>query len=313
MNLNNKSIVVTVGYKCNSNCEMCVVGSKNKQNINATTQEVKDILTEGRKNKVDRVEFSGGEPTIRKDLIRLVTFAKKIGYKNIGISTNGILLSNKNYCNKLISAGINIFTVSLHSPNQTINEAITNTPNSFQNTVDGIKNILIHKNVNICVVTVVQKLNFQHLEKIGHLLSSLGIIQWNIVDLSPKGITKEKYASLSVDRKKIINIIIKIVKLFNNLNIHLYNFTHCTVPPSLHKNIITHLNKCNKNNHISYSRNQEFKRLIVKTDSDNTLSKIEICDTCKYSDNCAGYWSDYFDQYGEKDIKKFAIKYNCLE
>lgn len=262
MNIGNKSIVVTVGYKCNSNCKMCVVGSKDKQNNNATTQEVKDILSEGRKNKVDRVEFSGGEPTIRKDIIQLVTFAKAIGYKKIGVSTNGIALSNNIFCKKLIKAGVNIFTISLHASNETINKKITNNPNSFQKTVDGITNVLKQKDIKICLVTVIQKYNYKQLVEIGNLISKLGVKQWNISNLIPIGMKKKDYLSLCINHIELKKILVTLIPLSKILQISLYYFAQSTIPNGFQANdIITMSKKGESTNYISYDKEGSFKSI----------------------------------------------------
>ena len=260
MNSINKSIVVTVGYKCNSNCEMCVVGSKDKQNNNATTQEIKDILTEGRKNKIDRMEFSGGEPTIRTDIIQLVAFAKTIGYKKIGISTNGIAFNNNIFCNKLIKAGVNIFTFSLHASNEKVNKKITNNPNSFQKTVDGIINVLKHKDIKICLVTVIQKYNLRQLVEIGNLISKLGVKQWNISNLIPTGMKKESYHSLCVNHIELKKILVTLIPLSKILQISLYYFPRNAIPNGFQVNdIITMSKKGESTNYISYDKEGLFK------------------------------------------------------
>ena len=107
MTSNNNQIVLTTGFECNNDCVMCSVGSKLNNKNNSTTEEIFKILSEGRKNNSLSVDFTGGEPTVRKDLPRLILFAKMMGYKTIGISTNGMLLSDNSYCEKLVKAGLN--------------------------------------------------------------------------------------------------------------------------------------------------------------------------------------------------------------
>jgi len=311
MTSNDNHIVITAGYDCNSSCVMCVVESRFHSTNNSTTEEIFSILSKGKKNNASSVEISGGEPTVRKDLPLLILMAKKLGYKKIGISTNGMLLSNKNYCDKLISAGLNYITFSLHAHNKIVNETITNTPNSFEKTIQGIKNSVINNNVEIKIVTAVQKSNFKHLVEIGNLLCSLGVYSWNICDLVPVGMAKEKYSQLSVNRIDLYKSLNKIVPLFNKIQIMLFNFTQCTIPKEFpENNIMTMSRKCEETNFISYDKKGEFKKSTI---NDGTLSKIDICKSCKYSEKCTGFWTDYFNLYGEKDIIKLAIENGCVE
>lgn len=60
---------------------------------------------------LENIRFSGGEPTLHKDIIEIVAYAKWKGVKRIAISTNG---SNKmDLYQKLIDAGCNDFSISL--------------------------------------------------------------------------------------------------------------------------------------------------------------------------------------------------------
>lgn len=306
MTPSNNHIVITAGYDCNSSCEMCVVGSRFHSTNNSTTEEIFNILSKGIKNNSNSVEISGGEPTVRKDLVLLVLKAKKLGYKSIGISTNGMLLSNKNYCDKLISAGLNYITFSLHAHNKAINEIITNTPNSFEKTVTGIKNATLNKNVEIKVVTAVQKSNFNHLIEIGNLLISLGVNSWNVCDLVPIGMAKEKYSQLCVNRVDLYKSLMNIIPLSNKIQIMLFNFSQCTIPKEFSKeNIMTMSRKCEETNFISFDKKGTFKKSTI---NDGTIKKISICNSCKYSNECSGFWSEYFNLYGEKDIIKLATE-----
>ena len=52
------------------------------------------------------VLFTGGEPTLVKDLIDLLKI-KNLGYKKIGIQSNGIKLVNMEYTKTLVDSGLN--------------------------------------------------------------------------------------------------------------------------------------------------------------------------------------------------------------
>lgn len=60
---------------------------------------------------LENIRFSGGEPTLHKNIIQIIEYAKFKGIKRIAISTNG---SNKiELYKKLIDAGCNDFSISL--------------------------------------------------------------------------------------------------------------------------------------------------------------------------------------------------------
>lgn len=80
-------IVFTQG--CNFNCGFCHNSGLIKCNMEnlISEQEVFDYL-EKRKNVIDGVVISGGEPTIQKDLTKFAEKVKQIGY-SIKLDTNG--------------------------------------------------------------------------------------------------------------------------------------------------------------------------------------------------------------------------------
>ena len=60
---------------------------------------------------LENIRFSGGEPTLHKNIVNIVAYSKDRGIKRIAISTNG---SNKiELYHKLIEAGVNDFSISL--------------------------------------------------------------------------------------------------------------------------------------------------------------------------------------------------------
>jgi hypothetical protein len=53
------------------------------------------------------LQFSGGEPTIRKDLPELINMSKDLGFRHVEVNTNGIMLSQSvDYCKSLLDAGV---------------------------------------------------------------------------------------------------------------------------------------------------------------------------------------------------------------
>src|SRR5690349_19218026 len=71
-------------------------------------------LKEGRRLGIDAVSFTGGEPTIRPDLLGLIGAARQLGYTDVKVQTNGLLLASAANVDRLIAAGVDRFHVSIH-------------------------------------------------------------------------------------------------------------------------------------------------------------------------------------------------------
>ena len=103
--------------RCNLNCDFCFANARVCGYVyEPTFEEVDQMLTMLRSEKPNptpAVQFAGGEPTLREDLPDLVRLAKKKGFLQVQIATNGILLAkDPNYAQVLKDAGVS--TIYLH-------------------------------------------------------------------------------------------------------------------------------------------------------------------------------------------------------
>ena len=64
-----KTLVVTTGFSCNNKCLMCSVDEKQCAFPNRTYNDIESDLKIGRLDGFTEVELTGGEPTIRKDIL----------------------------------------------------------------------------------------------------------------------------------------------------------------------------------------------------------------------------------------------------
>lgn len=97
-----------VTSRCNFHCPYCRSLNNGKDVLLREAERILNYwISEGLKN----IRFSGGEPTLYKDLNRLVKIAKRGGVEHIAISTNG---SNRaDFYKGLVDDGVNDFSVSL--------------------------------------------------------------------------------------------------------------------------------------------------------------------------------------------------------
>ncbi len=101
---------IDVTYRCNLDCWICYANSGYRSKIPDPSAEqiVKIMKTfRGAQPPPKRVQFSGGEPTLRNDLPHLVRVASKLGFEEIGVNTNGIRLARSyGLCENLIKSGV---------------------------------------------------------------------------------------------------------------------------------------------------------------------------------------------------------------
>jgi MoaA/NifB/PqqE/SkfB family radical SAM enzyme len=111
-----KRCEIIITEYCNFKCPYCrglkdsIYGNRKVKEL--SFKEITKIIDLWCKDKpLENIRFSGGEPTLHKDIIKIVKYAKDKGIKRIAISTNG---SNKiELYKELIEIGCNDFSISL--------------------------------------------------------------------------------------------------------------------------------------------------------------------------------------------------------
>jgi MoaA/NifB/PqqE/SkfB family radical SAM enzyme len=197
---------IKTGWLCNNRCKFCVQGNKREIFGNKSTEEVKKLLEEARKDS-DSIVFTGGEVTIRKDLVELVSYARSLGYRIIQIQTNGRVLAYKKACKELIEAGATEFSPALHGHCAELHDYLTSAPGSFAQTVKAIMNLKELGQV-VLTNTVITRSNFRHLPEIAKLLVSLGVDQYQFAFVHPVGTAMVNFDSV-VPRMTLIEPFVK--------------------------------------------------------------------------------------------------------
>ncbi|MFA4848662.1 MAG: radical SAM protein [Methanoregula sp.] len=103
--------------RCNLDCEFCFANARACGFIyEPSFDEIVKMLTLLRDQKpvpAPAVQFSGGEPTMRADLAKIIKKAKEVGFPQVQIASNGVRLAKEpEYARELKDAGLN--TVYLH-------------------------------------------------------------------------------------------------------------------------------------------------------------------------------------------------------
>ena len=174
--MHQRRIDVKVGFNCNNRCRFCVQGDKRYNYPDKSTQEVMDTLTAGRQD-ADEVVFTGGEVTIRPDLVQLVRHAKDLGFRVIQLQSNGRAFSSLDYAKKLIEAGTTEFSPALHGACEQTHDDLVQAKGAFRQTVKGMMN-LKSLGQTVLVNSVITLQNYQELPAMATLFCKIGVDQF---------------------------------------------------------------------------------------------------------------------------------------
>ena len=86
------SLRVTMG--CNAKCKHCYTMGGRKLENEYTTEQILEIIDQLSKMNIAQMFFTGGEPFLRKDIVKILNYANEKGI-DILISTNGSILKEE--------------------------------------------------------------------------------------------------------------------------------------------------------------------------------------------------------------------------
>lgn len=105
---------VILGYDCNLACDYCTITPAMRARA-LPPERVLHELRRGRADGYDALSLTGGEPTIRPDLLGLVKAARTVGYDDVKLQTNGLLLAVPSNLRRLVEAGVSRVHLSIHT------------------------------------------------------------------------------------------------------------------------------------------------------------------------------------------------------
>lgn len=118
-----KRIKIDTGYKCNLRCEFCYNGD-NHNLPNRSFDEIKNDIIYYSTLGFKSFDFSGGEPSIIKDLPKYIAFAKRYG--DVSCVSNGFGFAKMSFLKECHANGLNEILFSLHSIDEKRYRMITN-------------------------------------------------------------------------------------------------------------------------------------------------------------------------------------------
>ena len=191
------NIDIKCGYTCNSNCKFCACVFdrddliKKGQSIDLTTDQVKHLLISNQ-SKFDNCTLTGGEVTIRKDFVEILSLAGKL-YKNVIIQTNGRLLY-KRALSQAINNTPNVHcVVNVCGSNPILNDNISQSRHSFNQL---IKSLAVIDPSKITLLMVIIKDNVHDIPNIVELASLYNIDRVSFVPIMTTAFEEGDHASL---------------------------------------------------------------------------------------------------------------------
>jgi MoaA/NifB/PqqE/SkfB family radical SAM enzyme len=297
-----KVFVLRTGVSCNNYCIHCFNGEKRKNKIGG------DLALDELKSIVDKVDLdltimiSGGEATIRPDLPELLQYIREKGHDSI-VQSNGFKFGDMEYAKKL-APYFDLLNVPIHSCDKKIFDAVTQIPGSFEQTIQGIKNL---KNLGIYISTqtVINQLNYRTLPATFDFIQNL--LPGTRMQLTMCHPTESAYSTKVQPRYKDTRQYIQpIMKKYSYL-MHTHYIPKCylypyhTLPYILDETDDGSFSKPGWDygdgewNFFDYGEFKDYMRV-----------KATSCKECIFNNECVGVLRRYLELYTEFD-KNFSL------
>ncbi|TXT57978.1 MAG: Antilisterial bacteriocin subtilosin biosynthesis protein AlbA [Promethearchaeota archaeon] len=166
------SAQIELTQRCNAKCRFCSfphIQNEHSKNHEMDTAHVKRLIDEINELGAIALSFTGGEPTLRKDLPELISHS---GLKNnllTGVASNGYLFPN--LMKEYDLDGLNYILLSLDYPFPKMHNAFRGI-NVFDKIIETIK-LANERDIKTVISTVVMKDNLQYLDRLCELADHL--------------------------------------------------------------------------------------------------------------------------------------------
>jgi len=146
MNMQRRNIHVYPTYRCNMDCLFCISGGKKQAEWmkDLTVAEVVKRLEKTKVGKGTTVIYSGGEPTIYKDILYLIRYASEKGAK-VRLLTNCIKFADFDFAQQAVKAGMTGVATNFYGHNKETYEYLTQTKGTWEKLLKAVDNLFVLK------------------------------------------------------------------------------------------------------------------------------------------------------------------------
>lgn len=131
---------LTLDFRSNLRCIGCFACSPpgsdgagaSQQSDAMDLAEVGAWLQWGRARGIENLWLGGGEPTLRPDLGKIVRAAKRMGYTQVLLQTNGLRLGHRPYADAVVRAGVDTVSLNLKSHQPEVHNRLSGRQGAFE-------------------------------------------------------------------------------------------------------------------------------------------------------------------------------------
>jgi MoaA/NifB/PqqE/SkfB family radical SAM enzyme len=136
-----KTYELFLGYACDEKCLFCSQETSWRSQPAQTFEDVARRIFLARREGRDVLALNGGEPTLRRDILKIVSFARRAGFEEVHMQSNGLRLSDPDFCGELVRAGLTSVRLSIHGHDDALHDGQVLVPGALRRALAAIANL----------------------------------------------------------------------------------------------------------------------------------------------------------------------------
>lgn len=206
---------------CNQNCLFCLDKEAQDGTIIPIGEITKD-LQKGRKEGAERVILSGGEATIHPDFMAIVKLAKKKGYKHVQVISNGQRLSDPDFFDAAVKAGVDEMTFSIHGHNSALHDRLVSVDGAFVKAIRALKNTKKYPDLIVSIDICINGLNYKYLPEMVRMFIAAGFYEFDLLHIIPFSSAWENRKIMFFDVEKALPYLHKAFEFSKDKRVHIW-------------------------------------------------------------------------------------------
>lgn len=300
------SLEFFTNYSCNAKCPFCFNPPDASPALERGLpfEELAKRIYAGRREGFEEVKFIGGEPTIRDDFPSLVALARRVGFRRIQLTTNGVRLGDPGYAARAARLGLTHVRFSIHGHRPDIHDRMVGVPGALTR-IRSAARTLRALGVSLGVNHVINAENYRSLpETAVWLWENLGLRDAIFYFLRFQG-----YAQVPANHARIAlrmsEAAPQVEEAFRRLRARghrimpaLIHFPPCSLPK-----LAAHMLDWSKEGDPSRLTLPDGTSAAVEEATNNGKIQIPACRTCDLRSRCLGVERGYLAIYGDSEFQ----------
>jgi len=161
---------IELTYRCNLRCAHCYASKDVRGELDLT--RIEDVLEQLAEAGCLELVFTGGEPTLKRDFVRILETAKRLGFA-ITLLTNGTALTPE-LADALAENKPEYVSISIYGATPETHDSFTGVAGSFRRSIRGA-GLVADRGVRVLCTYVLTNANVHERRQVQGLMSEIGI------------------------------------------------------------------------------------------------------------------------------------------